>query len=127
MDTLNPKGLVTHEEKVWFLRGILVALAVVGHELTYDQIRRMMRLSDRQLGPYLGEARAMLSPGEPDICASVVKNLGTPGKGWGNVAQWAAEVLRLRSFWKDRADMDNLDFQTKNGTLPSIRGEMFKP
>jgi len=117
---------ITKSEKVWFLRGILVALAVVGHELTYDQIRRIMRLSDRQVGAYLGEARSILQPGEPDFCASVVKSLGTPGAGWGNVAQWASELLKVRSFWRDRAEKDNGDFTNLYQSLPSVPGELDK-
>ena len=115
--------MVTKDQKIWFLRGILVALAVVGHELTYDQLRRIMRLSDRQVGPYLGSARAWLLPSEPDVCASIVKSLGTPGAGWGQVASWAAELQRVRDYWQDRAKLDNEDFRAKYRALPSLPGE----
>jgi hypothetical protein len=110
-------------EKVWFLRGLLVGVAMVGREVTYDQVRRLVRLSDRQVGEYLNAARQILLPGEPDVCASVVKTTGGVGKGFGPESQRVAELLKARAYWQDRAELDNADFVSAHQTLPSLPGK----
>jgi len=105
-------------EKVWFLRGLLIATAMLGETLTYDQVRRLCRLSDRQVGTMLGKARAGRPAGSPDFCAVVQKSIGSPGKGWGDIKLWIAELKRVHSFWQDRAELDNNEFFVKHGVLP---------
>jgi hypothetical protein len=79
-------------DKVLYLRGLLVAFASNGQLVNYDEIRRLARLSDEQVGTYLDEARKALADTEPDFCAIVVKTAGKPGQGWGDAAKWAQAV-----------------------------------
>ena len=109
-------------EKVAFLRGLLVAFASNGQLVNYDEVRRLCRLNDEQMGGYLGAARTGRSDGEPDFCAFVVKTAGKPGDKWGDVENWAAEVQKAYRFWADRKKLDNTAFQDKYGHLPAIPG-----
>ena len=86
------------EGRVRFLRGVLAALASTGQVVTYDEIRRLCRLSQEQCGEYLGEARnRMLAASQPDFCAVVVNSSGSPGEGWGD-ADECPGVARSASF-----------------------------
>jgi len=109
-------------ERVIFLRGLLVAFASNAQLLNYDEMRRLCRLSDEQMGAYLDEARKALAEGEPDFCAIVVKTAGKPGQGWGDAAIWAQEVQRSHRFGSDRRALDNGEFQARHGRLPAIPG-----
>lgn len=109
-------------DKVMFLRGLLAAFASNGQLLNYDEIRRLCRLSDEQVGTYLDEARKGRGQGDPDFYAIVVKTAGKPGPGWGDAAAWAQEVQRAHRFWGDRRRLDNAAFQERYGSLPAIPG-----
>lgn len=109
-------------DKVVFLRGPLAAFASNGQLLNYDEMRRLCRLSDEQMGSYLDEARKGRGEGEPDFCAIVVKTAGKPGPGWGDAAAWAQEVQRAHRFWGDRRRLDNTQFQERYDSLPAIPG-----
>jgi len=109
-------------DKVVFLRGLLAAFASNGQLLNYDEIRRLCRLNDEQVGAYLDEARNGRREGEPDFCAIVVKAVGKPGAGWGDAAAWAQEVQKAHRFWDDRRRLDNIQFQNRYGSLPAIPG-----
>lgn len=110
--------------KVSFLRGLLVAFSSNGQLVNYDEIRRLCRLNDEQVGAYLDEARKGLAQndGEPDFCAIVVKTAGKPGRGWGDAASWASEVQAAHRFWADRKRMDNAAFEDTYKRLPAIPG-----
>lgn len=113
-----------------FLRGVLAAFASTGQTVTYDEIRRLCRFNDEQLGTYLGQARRPLTKAEqPDFCAVVIGDTtGWPGPRWSdNVdgtdpAEWAQELRRAHRFWKDRRNLDNPAFRKKWGKLPTIPG-----
>lgn len=109
-------------EKVIFLRGLLVAFACGGQLINYDEVRRLCRLNDEQMGTYLNAARKGRAEGEPDFCAIVVKTSGTPGPGWGDLDGWAREVQKVHRFWADRKRLDNKDFEEHYGSLPAIPG-----
>jgi hypothetical protein len=113
---------IKKSEKIWFLRGILVACAAVGHYLTYDQLRRLMRVSDQQLGQYLKEAKGKTVFGEPDISSMIIKTLGRPGYGWGDISVWASAFEEACQYWHDRMTMDNSNFTEKYRNLPSFPG-----
>ena len=113
---------MTDSDKVQFLRGLLAAFASNGQLVTYDEIRRLCRLSDEQLGEYLGAARDGRGPDEPDFCAVVVQTAGKPGRRWGEPAAWAAEVQRAHRFWSDRRRLDNSEFEQAYGGLPTMPG-----
>jgi len=114
---------ITATEKIWFIRGVIIAFAVCNRTLTYDQLRRICRLCDRQLGSFLGKARTGLAPSEPDFCVVVQKTMGAPGAGWGNPKTWAIELQRAYDYWRDRSLMDNTDFVAKYGSIPSVPGD----
>ena len=83
------------DKKLWFIRGILVATASNRQTITYDELRRLCRLNDEQIGTYLGKAREILSEGEPDYCSIVVKTTGVPG-GKVGVALKKGQVKQSR-------------------------------
>ena len=118
--------MATQTEKVLYLRGILIDRACLGHTITYDEVRRIMRLCDAQIGTLLGLVRQGLQPGEPDLCAGVIKSLGKPGWGWGNSITWGVEVQALWAYWHDRTTMDNAAFEAKYHSLPTYPGENTK-
>jgi hypothetical protein len=82
-----------------------------------------------QVGSYLGEARRRtLAAGQPDFCAVVVGDDGTPGTGWfdphtgASNTSWATEVQRVHAFWRDRKFLDNTAFESTHGDLPAEPG-----
>jgi hypothetical protein len=109
-------------EKVLFLRGLLVAFASNGQIVNYDDVRRLCRLNDEQMGTYLNHARKGLAENEPDFCAIVVKTKGKPGEGWGDPAAWVEQVQKSHRFWSDRRKLDNGEFEERYGKLPAIPG-----
>jgi hypothetical protein len=110
------------QQKVTFLRGLLAAFASNGQLLNYDEMRRLCRLNDEQMGTYLDEARTGRAEGEPDFCSIVVKTAGKPGHGWGDAGVWAQEVQKAHRFWGDRRRLDNTQFKERYGFLPAIPG-----
>ena len=112
----------SERDKVSFISGLLVAFASNAQVINYDEIRRLSRLHDEQLGTYLDAARKGLDEGEPDFCAIVVKTAGKPGLGWGDAEIWHKEVQRVHRFWADRRRLDNKDFEACHGKLPAIPG-----
>ena len=79
-----------------------------------------------QLGAYLGEARRrLIAADQPDFCAIVVGDDGTPGSGWytqhtpATETRWAREVQRVHVFWRDRRSLDNANFEREHGKLPA--------
>jgi hypothetical protein len=109
-------------DKVLFLRGLLAAFASNGQLVNYDEVRRLCRLNDEQMGTYLNHARKGRADGEPDFCAIVVKTKGKPGDGWGEPGAWAEEVQKSHRFWSDRKKLDNSQFEERYGSLPAIPG-----
>lgn len=74
------------------------AFASNGQTVHYDEIRRLCRLSQEQLGAYLEEARrAMVDAGQPDFCSIVsVKQAGRATDGQrGRTALIRASGLAL--------------------------------
>ena len=110
------------ENKLWFLRGVLVATCSNRQTITYDEVRRLCRLNDEQLGTYLGKAREILNEDEPDYCAVVVRTSGVPGEGWGNPDEGPAESVKAHQYWQDRRHLDNKDFKEIYGSLPTVPG-----
>lgn len=105
------------ENRVIFLRGVQAALASSGLVVHYDEIRRLCRLNQEQVGEYLDAARSsLLAAGQPDFCAIVVNDGGWPGDGW------AKELREVHRFWKDRRAMDNRPFSDAHTNLPVIPG-----
>jgi hypothetical protein len=110
------------DERLWFLRGILAALASSGQVVHYDEIRRLTRLSQEQVGEFLGAARAAQRPGDPDFCAIVVNEGGWPGQGFGPLDEWPAQLRDAHNYWRARRELDNADFRKAWGHLPSLPG-----
>jgi len=117
------------EHRVAFLRGVLAALASTGQVVHYDEIRRLCRLAQEQLGTYLGEARKLsVAAGQPDFCSVVVKDAGWPGDGFAHPAPqtdpvaWAKALRSAHEYWRDRRFMDNTEFGAKYGALPAVPG-----
>ena len=108
-------------DKVVFLRGLLAAFASNSQLVNYDEVRRLCRLNDEQMGTYLNHARKGRAESEPDFCAIVVKTKGKPGDGWGDPATWE-EVQKSHRFWADRRKLDNSQFEERYGSLPAIPG-----
>lgn len=111
-----------NDHRIWFLRGVLAALASTRQTITYDELRRLCRLSDEQLGAFLNEVRRPLEAREPDLCSIVVKSNGTNGGFWGDPDDSPQEALHCHQFWQDRRGLDNDAFQRKWGRMPSIPG-----
>ena len=111
-----------NSEKVAFLRGLLAAFASNGQLVNYDEVRRLCRLNDEQMGAHLGRARQSRADNEPDFCSFVVKTKGKPGEKWGDEAEWAREVQRAYRFWADRKNLDNDGFKKRYGILPTYPG-----
>ncbi len=117
------------EHRLAFLKGVLATTASNGQIITYSQLRRLCRLSMELVGVYLGEARRrVLLAGQPDYCAIVVGDDGTPGSGWfdphvsATSQRWAEEVQRVHAFWRDRKSLDNTAFEAAHGGLPAEPG-----
>jgi len=108
--------------KLWFIRGVLVATCANRQTITYDELRRLCRLNDEQLGTYLGKARKILSKDEPDYCSVVVKTTGVPGESWGNQEEGPAAAIKAHQYWQDRRNLDNKEFEKAYGSLPTIPG-----
>lgn len=110
------------QERVQFIRGILVSLASCGQTITYEELRRLSRLSMEMVGTYLGEARSVLRSDEPDFCAVVIGRDGQPGHGFGHLTAdtFLAEQQRVFRYWKERRALDNEPFAKKYGDRPSI-------
>ena len=108
--------------KLWFLRGVLVATCSNRQSITYDELRRLCRLNDEQLGTYLGRASEILGKDEPDYCSVVVKTTGVPGAGWGNPEEAPAEAIEAHQYWQDRRNLDNDEFEETYGSLPTVPG-----
>jgi hypothetical protein len=109
--------------RIAFLQGVLAALAASGQVVHYDEIRRLCRFSQQQLGEYLGAARSpMTAANQPDFCTVVVGETGWPGAGWGDPAAWAHALRRAHEYWRDRRSMDNADFRNKYGSEPEVPG-----
>lgn len=114
--------MTINDDKVQFLRGVLIAHASMGATITYEELRRLTRLNLEQLGAYLGAARSVLQTGEPDFCAVAIKNAGQPGTGFGHLsaAEWEAELEKVFKYWKDRRANNNGPFAQLHGSLPSV-------
>jgi len=117
------------EKRIVFLRGVLAALASSGQVVHYDEIRRLCRLNQEQVGEYLDAARSgLLDAEQPDFCAIVVNDRGWPGDGWAkdgkgtNPEEWAIELRRSHLYWQDRRAMDNGPFENKYKSLPTFPG-----
>lgn len=110
------------DNRLWFLRGVLAATASNRQTITYDEVRRLCRLNDEQLGTFLGKARKILDENEPDFCAIVVKTSGVPGELWGDPTEGPIEAIRAHQYWQDRRNMDNEPFEERYGSLPSVPG-----
>lgn len=111
------------DRRLWFLRGVLAAFASNRQTVTYDEIRRLCRFNDEQLGTYLDHAREPLhEAGQPDYCAIVVKTSGVPGELWGNASEAPREALQAHQFWQDRRALDNKEFEARHGSLPALPG-----
>lgn len=117
------------EHRVAFLRGVLAALASTGAVVHYNEIRRLCRLNQEQLGTYLEAARApTLAAAQPDFCSIVVKEEGWPGDGFAVTTKrtdpvaWAKELRTAHEFWRDRRQMDNDEFAAKHGAVPAVPG-----
>ena len=117
------------ENRVAFLRGLLAAFASNGQTVHYDEIRRLCRLSQEQLGAYLEEARrAMVDAGQPDFCSIVVRKAGWPGDAWAtgphgtDPREWARALRLGHEYWRDRRQLDNTEFRQKHGELPKVPG-----
>lgn len=110
------------QERLWFLRGALAALASSGQVVHYDELRRLCRFSREQMGAYLGEARRMLREDEPDFCAIVVNDGGWPGQGFGTLDDWPAALRAAHRYWQGRRQQDNTAFVNSQGDLPSVPG-----
>jgi len=110
------------QERLWFLRGVLAALASSGQVVHYDEVRRLCRLNQEQLGDYLGAARGTQRDDEPDFCAVVVNEGGWPGDGFGPLPAWPAELRDAHNYWRDRRAMDNSEFVKEWGGLPTLPG-----
>lgn len=108
------------QERIQFLRGLLVALASSGQVIHYDEVRRMCRLNNTQVGEYLDAARQTLEVGEPDFCALVVNDGGWPGDGFGELANWPSQLREVHRYWRDRRRFDNPEFEMEWGRLPSL-------
>lgn len=109
--------------KVAFIRGVCIFAASHGIDIYYDELRRLARLSDEQLGAYLGASRQGLAPGEPDHCAMVVSAKGTPGLAWGDLNTWTSERARAVAFYSARRGLDNAAFEERFGALPTFPGK----
>ena len=117
------KTMKVDSNKLWFIQGILVSTCANRQTITYDELRRLCRLNDKQLGTYLGEARDILSEDEPDYCSVVVKTTGVPGEGWGKQEKGPARAIKAQQrFWQDRRNLDNKEFEKTYGSLPTIPG-----
>lgn len=92
--------------------------------MLYDEFRRLGQLSYQQMGEFLDAIKAELGPGEPDLSALVIKTIGRPGVGWGNVNNWELEVQKVWDYWTDRSTLDNEPFVLRRGALPMIPGTL---
>jgi len=116
------------QNRVIFLRGVLAAFASNGQVVHYNEIRRLCRFSQEQLGEYLEAARKpLVDGGQPDFNAIVVNDQGWPGDGWIGPAPtdpktWAKALRATHIFWRDRKQMDSAEFESIHGKPPAVPG-----
>ena len=103
------------DERVVFLRGVLVAFASNRQILPYDQARRFLGTSKQEIGSLLrSAAEPFIAAGQPDISAIVVNAAGTrTADSTGPVSAEAAaeQVRRVHDYWEARRHLDNDDFK----------------
>jgi hypothetical protein len=88
-------------DKVVFLRGLLAAFASNSQLVNYDEVRRLCRLNDEQMGTYLNHARKGRAESEPDFCAILVKTKGKPGDGWGSCGMGGSPKIPSLLGWQE--------------------------
>lgn len=116
------------QNRVIFLRGVLAAFASNGQVVHYNEIRRLCRFSQEQLGEYLEAARKpLVDAGQPDFNAIVVNDQGWPGDGWTSPGPtdpttWAKALRATQDFWRDRKQQDNAVFESNYEKLPAVPG-----
>jgi hypothetical protein len=110
----------THKARVFFLRGILAALASGRSTIEYNELRRLCGLNKQQVGTYLKAVRATGKRGEPDLSAlAVSRTTGMPSRDWGDLREWPKEKKRVFTYWTDRRLLNKAPFRGKHGVLPA--------
>lgn len=126
---MKKSEITVDPNRLAFLQGMLAAFASNGQTVHYNEVRRLCRLNQEQLGTYLGAARQkMLAEGQPDFCSIVVRDSGWPGDGWADGLQgtdpreWARALRQAQIYWSDRRRLDNPKFEEKHSVLPEVPG-----
>jgi hypothetical protein len=116
------------QNRIVFLRGVLAAFASNWQVVHYNEIRRLCRFSQEQLGEYLDAARQpLVQAGLPDFNVIVVNDQGWPGDGWTSPGPtdpkvWAQNLRATHIYWRDRKQMDNTEFEQEHGMVPPVPG-----
>jgi len=120
--------MALHQNRVIFLRGVLAAFASNGQVVHYNEIRRLCRFSQEQLGEYWEAARKpLVDGGQPDFNAIVVSDQGWPVDGWTSPRPtdpktWAKTLRATPILWRDRKQMANAEFESIHGRAPAVPG-----
>src|SRR6266568_336649 len=107
-------------QRLWFLRGVLAALASSGEVVPHDEIRRLCNLDVAQAAAALKAARAGQYEDEPDFRVIVVNDAGWSGEASGPPEAWPAMLRDAQGYWRDRRNMEDDAFRREWGHTPTF-------
>ena len=107
-------------QRLWFLRGVLAALASSGQVVPRDEICRLCDLDEAQTAAALDAARAGQYEDEPDFRVIVVNDAGWSGGASGLPEGWLARLRDAQGYWRDRRNMEDNAFRKEWGHTPTF-------
>ena len=106
-------------ERLWFIRGIMAALASSGQVVDCEEIARLCRLSGEQVRAYLRAAGRGQYEDEPDFSDIVLSEGGSPREGM-DPREWSARLHDAQRYWRDRRSLDDESFKREWGDTPTF-------
>ena len=106
-------------ERLWFLRGVMAALASSGQVADFAEIRRLCRFTAEQARAYLRAAGRGQYEDEPDFRDIVLDEGGCPREGV-DPRRWSARLHEAQRYWRDRRNLDDDGFRREWGDTPTF-------
>ena len=104
---------------LWFIRGVMAALASSGQVVDCEEIARLCRLSREQVRAYLRAAGRGQYEDEPDFSDIVLSEGGSPREGM-DPREWSARLHDAQRYWRDRRSLDDESFKREWGDTPTF-------